>query len=242
MAAAWIGFAGGVLAAIISAIVAVRQRRSDERLAELNADLETAVHERNALLDQRITAEAVLARYSEPLAAAAYDLQSRLFNILSMGFFARHGDGTPRAEEALRTTVFRFAQYLGWTEILRRDVQFLSFPKREETREVAGLQLSIARCLLSDEGGHAMMIWSDQQRAIGEQMIVEEHGKVLCMGYARFTGCCDEVFGDWKERIRIEIVSPEAQPRLRDLQHLLCQLVSRLDPDGLRYPRLDLAG
>ena len=69
MAAAWIGFAGGVLAAIISAIVAVRQRRSDERLAQLNADLETAVHERNALIDQRITAEAVLARYSEPLAA-----------------------------------------------------------------------------------------------------------------------------------------------------------------------------
>jgi hypothetical protein len=30
------------------------------------------------------------------------------------------------------------------------------------------------------------MIWSDERRAIGERMMVEEHGKVLCMGYATF--------------------------------------------------------
>ena len=260
---AWIGFAGGVIAAIISAFVAVRQARGDERqgalrrelderlarlnhdfderLAKLDADLQTEVHERNALIDRDIDAEAVLARYRQPLAAAAYDLQSRLYNILSMDFFAKHGVNTPRADEAFMTTLFRFAQYLGWTEILRRDIQFLSFPKEDETKDVARLQFTIARCLLTDDYGHAMMIWNDQQRAIGERMIVEEHGKVLCMGYGRFRSCCDETFREWSERIRAEILDPEAQPRLRDLQHLLCQLVKKLDTEGLRDEDLELA-
>ena len=169
-------------------------------------------------------------------------MTSRAGSTTSSAWTSSPGTGRepPGRQEAFTTTLFRFAQYFGWTEILHRDVQFLSFPTREETREVASLQLRIARCLLSDERSHAMMIWSDQQRAIGEQMIVKEHGKVLCMGYARFTGCCDDVFGAWKERIRVEILSPEARPRLRELQHLLCQLVHRLDPDAVRYERLEL--
>jgi hypothetical protein len=44
---------------------------------------------------------------------------------------------------------------------------------------------------LTDKYGPALMIWSDVQRAIGERMIVEEHGKVLCMGYATFCDHCD---------------------------------------------------
>ena len=34
-----------------------------------------------------------------------------------------------------------------------------------------------------------MMIWSDEQRALGELMIVEQHGKVLCMGDAQHLLC-----------------------------------------------------
>ena len=81
MAAAWIGFAGGVLAAVVSGFVVMRRYR----------------------LEREPRAEEVLARYREPLAAAAYDLQSRLYNILELEFFEHYGSGE-RAEEALRTT------------------------------------------------------------------------------------------------------------------------------------------
>ncbi len=235
MAAAWIGFAGGLVAAVISAIVAVRQTRMAERLAQLNHDLDTEVHRRTAIIDRDLLAEDVLTRYREPLAAAAFDLQSHLYNILRMDFFDRYGDSHPRAEDALTTTLFRLAQYLGWTEILRRDIQFLSFPEDDDARRVAHLQSEISKCFLTHSYGQALMIWSDEQRAIGELMIVEEHGKVLCMGYATFRERCENTFAGWRERLRAELRDEAALTRLRDLQHLLCELVETLDKNRVRY-------
>lgn len=235
MTAAWIGFAGGVFAALLSTFVAIRQSRMDERLTRLNHDLELQLHAREALFDRDLRAEEVLGRYREPLAAAAFDLQSRLYNILRLDFFGKFGGAHARAEEALNTTLFRLAQYFGWTEILRRDIQFLSFPEAEETRRVAHLQWGIAKCFLSDDYGPALMIWADEQRAIGERMIAEADGKVLCMGYASFREQCDALFGPLCDRLRKEFPDPSAQARLRDAQHLLCELVETLDERRIRY-------
>jgi hypothetical protein len=235
MAVAWIGFAGGIIAAVISALVALRQARMDERLARLNVDFETEKHRRAAMIDRGLAAEDVLSRYREPLAAAAYDLQSRLYNILRLDFFDRYGQGTDRADEALTTTAFRVAQYFGWAEILRRDIQFLSFPEQDTTRKVTHLQAEIASHFLTHRYGEKMMIWGDEQRAIGERMIVEQHGTVLCMGYATFRDCCDSAFTPWSTRIKTEIGHETAQPRIQQVQHVLCDLVRALDPDQLRY-------
>jgi hypothetical protein len=237
MAAAWIGFAGGVTAALISAFVAVRQVRMTERVARLDRALEVEVHRADALFERDLQAEQVLRRYRQPLASAAFDLQSRLYNILRQGLFTAYGEDPVRGEEVLRTTVFRLAQYFGWTEILRRDIQFLSFPQDDQTRRVARLQSEIAKCLLSDGYGWALMIWSDEQRAVGERMVVEEHGRALCMGYARFSDHFEETFAPWRERLLIEIPQEAAQCRLRDVQHLLCELVETLDEHGVYYRR-----
>ena len=102
-----------------------------------------------------------------PLAAAAYDLQSRIYNILRMDFFGKWGNANEHSEDAITSTLFRLAQYFGWTEILRRKIQFLSFPEDEETRKVARLQSDIAHCFLTDSYGLTLMIWSDEQRARG---------------------------------------------------------------------------
>jgi hypothetical protein len=237
MTEAWIGFAGGLIAVLVSVFVALRQSQMDERLARLNHDLEAEVHRRTALFDRDLHAEEVLTRYREPLAAAAFDLQSRLYNILELGFLGTFGGAHPRAEEALRTTLFRLAQYFGWTEILRRDIQFLSFPEDDDTRRVAHLQSEIAKRFLDSGYGPALMIWSDEQRGIGERMIVEEHGKVLCMGYATFHEACDDTFAPWCERLRDELVHESAHDRLREVQHLLCDLVETLDDRRVRYTR-----
>jgi len=238
-APAWIGFAGGIIAAGVSATVAVRQARSSGELqadlARLNSELQAEVQARTALLERDLRAEEVLARYREPLAEAAFDLQSRLYNILCLDFFAKFGGDHERCEIAESTTLFRLAQYLGWTEILRRDIQFLSFPEADDTRRVSHLQFEIRRRLLTDGYGPTMMVWSDEQRAIGEQMIVEEHGKVLCMGYARFHADYPTRFAPWCERLRVDLRSSAATDRLRDVQHLLCELVETLDAHRVRY-------
>ncbi len=253
MAAAWIGFAGGVLAALISGAVALRQAKLADGqsemakdlarlqsemavgLARVQSDLDTERHRREAMIDRGLAAEDVLSRYREPLAAAAFDLQSRIYNILQLDFFGKYSNGNRRADDAITTTLFRIAQYFGWTEILRRDIQFLSFPEDDHTRRVAHLQSEIAKCFLTDRYGLALMIWSDEQRAIGEEMIVDEHGKVQCMGYARFREHCDDTFAVLCGRLRQEVGDTGVQTRLRDAQHLLCELVETLDGRRLRY-------
>jgi hypothetical protein len=240
MAAAWIGFAGGIAAVVVSALVAVRQSRMDERLAHVNHQLDVELARATALVDRDLRAEEVLTRYRQPLAAAAFDLQSRLYNILRLGFLDDFGEDHPRAEEAMRTTLFRIAQYFGWSEILRRDIQYLSFAEDDESRRVAGLQSEIAKRFLTDRHGPTLMIWADEQRAIGERMIVEEFGKVICMGYATFDEQCHTTFGSWLARVETELAASAAQQRLSEIQHLLCELVELLDPAHIRYAAADL--
>lgn len=64
----------------------------------------------------------MMSQVRDPLLWAAFDLQSRIFNIVDQ-FFLRayflHGSEEERAY-AKRSTVFVFAQYLAWMEIVRR--------------------------------------------------------------------------------------------------------------------------
>ena len=235
MAAAWIGFAGGIVATLVSALVAIRQQRQSADLAKLTSDLQVEVDARRLLFERELHAEEVLKRYREPLAAAAFDLQSRLYNILCLGFFATFGGDHERGATAEETTLFRLAQYFGWSEILRRDIQFLSFPEARDTQRVIELQAAIGKRFGTSADHPGLMIWTDEQRAIGERMIVEEHGKVLCMGYARFNEAYPTLLAPWCDRLRAELQSEAGWPRLRDLQHLLCELVETLDARRTRY-------
>ena len=255
MAVAWIGFAGAVIAALIAGAVAWRQSSLAQRQAEmadslarsqadtqrelvrLQSQLQTEGNERQTLFEREVHAADVLATYREPLAAAAYDLQSRMYNILCLDFFAKWGDVERRSDDAMVTTLFRLAQYFGWTEILRRRIQFLSFPEAEDTRKVAQLQSDIAQCFLTDRYGRSLMLWTDEQRALGEKMIVEANGDLLCMGYAQFRDESDSTFRVHCEWLRSEIGDPGVTDRLRDTQHLLCDLVETLDHRRVRYTR-----
>jgi hypothetical protein len=254
---AWIGLAGGVIGTAASGLIAVRQGRESQRLARLNgelqedlarlegrlqadlarlgSDLEVERHERAAQFDRGLRAEDVLARYREPLAVAAFDLQSRCYNLLRLDFLEKFGTSHERFGTAQKTTLFRFAQYFGWTEILRRNIQFLSFPTADETRKVIELQWMISRRFGTSEDHQGMMVWTDEQRAIGERMIIKEHDVVLCMGYARFEEEYPAHFEQWCEHLRAPLQAAEARPRLIELQRMLCELVRRLDPDGMRY-------
>lgn len=247
----WVAAIGGIGATLAGVIVALRQTGEARRLSKLNSsleadmarlhsDLQTERDERKAQMDRKLNAEDVLTRYREPLAAAAMDLQSRCYNIVHLDFFGKFGSGQERHDDALVTTLFRLAQYLGWTEILRREVQYLSFPEEDDTRRVAQLQSDITRRLASSDADEPLMIWADEQRAIGERMIVRDDGKTYCMGYARFRDDYDACFAALFRRTRPDLTDAAAQQRLRDVQRLLCQLVATLDPKHLRYSKEQL--
>jgi hypothetical protein len=160
---------------------------SEHEFQERLAELESQLREREARSAQEAEAEEVLTRYREPLVAVSYDLQRRLYNILARSFLRVYlKPGNEREDEAVESTLYRVGQYLGWTEILRRDIHFLKFREAHETRAVAELQAEIGHTFASDGYGHDFMLWQDEQRAIGELMIVRENGSLHCLGYASF--------------------------------------------------------
>ena len=79
------------------------------------------------------------------------------------------------------------------------------------------------------------MIWIDEQRAIGERMIVEHRHGVSCMGYATFCDRYDDCFARLLQRVIDDLDAPATTNRPREVQHGLCDLVGALDKNRLRY-------
>jgi hypothetical protein len=196
---------------------------------------------RSSTLTVRREAEAVLAKYREPLMAAAYELQGRLYNILELDFLAKNYVPTDSSKQtyALENTLYVVAQYFGWSEILRREIQFLSFSDSKRTRVVAACQRHIVEVFQSDDPalGRPFLVWRGEQRAIGERMITTERDELQCMGYASFVEHQEPAFRRWLARLHedLEQIADERNPRLRELQHALVDLVRELDPTRLRY-------
>jgi hypothetical protein len=190
-------------------------------------------------LQSRREAKAVLDRHREPLAAAAYELQARLHNILRNEFLENwvlKEDGA-RQRAAVESTLYVFAQFLGWKEIIRREVQFLRFATDHETRVVAGLLREITETFLDDGLGERFMIWRVEQRGLGERMIVRPDGRSTCMGYAEFM-VQRGAMAEWLDPIERDLrnLDDEGRRRLTALQHQLLELVRTLDPERIRYP------
>src|SRR5882757_194660 len=75
------------------------------------------------LAEQR---ERLMARYRDPLLHAAFELQSRLYNILKQEMFNTYVIGRQGKERdyALHHTAYLIAQYFGWSKVIRRELRF----------------------------------------------------------------------------------------------------------------------
>lgn len=192
-------------------------------------------------------AEAVLAKYSAPLLSAAFEFQARLYNILRLDFlptYYANGDEWQKTY-ALENTLFVIGQFFGWREILRREIQFLSYTDSEQTRVVARCLGFVTDRLQHDdpELGRPFLIWRGEQRAIGERMMVVGTDSVECLGYADFVEKQAPEFRRWFERISKDLTDIIKEPnrRLLEVQHALIDLIHELDPQGLHYPTETLA-
>jgi hypothetical protein len=220
-----------VLTAVIASIASLAVALVSARMAR-QGQRESAQDEREAEADQ------VLSRYRQPLTSAAFDLQSRLRNILANNFLGNYaGNEVERKLDAIHSTLFRLAQYFAWTEILRQESQFLDLREPEKTRSVSELQRGIAWTFASDDYGKEFMLWIDEQRGIGEMMISRAEGHTRCLGYATFSRNYEAEASRWLKQFEKDLVGGRAPQsrRLEEVQHLLCQLVRKLDPEGLRY-------
>lgn len=230
-----------VITALISAAVAIvsagfsawkaHTARRDAAAIEIAKRNEERLHQKRQLTD----------RYREPLVSAAYDLQSRCYNIVEQGMVERfmlHGTEAER-EYAVKSTAFVFCEYLCWTEIIRREINAIDLSEENSTRKLRELQMSVRDILLTDSIRGPFRIFAADQRGIGERMI-DDDGKPI--GYAAFS---DRVSSDPPDPVLTSVVRhaerlaselPLAAPRLLLLQNLLINMLDYLDPDHLRYP------
>lgn len=198
---------------------------------------------------RREALDALLSKYREPLVSAAYDLQSRLYNIVRghlLDIYHREGSESERFYTET-STLWILGQFLGWTEILRREVQFLDMGSAERNQTLRRRLEEVASALASDDPSipPSFRLFRADQRAIGEIMLVNraseaEARRTDCMGYAAF---CDRIespqverwFKSWRADIRAfpELDEPG---RLVLLQRALVDLIDYLDEDGSRFP------
>jgi hypothetical protein len=218
------------------------------------AALTTVVLTRRAAVRDRQQAAAELAlRYREPLLHAAFNLQTRLYNIASPRhrFLERFlANGTPaEAEYARLNTVYLVGQYLCWSEILRREGQFIDPVDLQRDREVMACMEQV-REVLSDSftfTDPTLRVFRGEQRAIGEVLLTKTDNpservgpRWDCLGYAAFVKALeDEDTARWFTTLledvdRLANGLDEHRKRLVALQHALLTLINLLDPGGDR--------
>jgi hypothetical protein len=229
--AVWAAIASAFAGGIVTAYGGALKRRHDReaRIAEL------------------------LARYRDPLLGAAFDLQSRLYNIVRGGFLEVYYAGVEPSDRAYAcdSTLWLIGQYLGWTEILRRDVQFLDLGEVSVNRRLQERLFGVVRAFASSDPGFgsAFRLFRSEQRAIGELMIgaADASGRTSCLGYADFSARRRAAPLDaWFSRLETDLDdlanAPQGHPRIFHLQRALVDLVDLLDGDRVRYPSLDVRG
>jgi hypothetical protein len=199
-------------------------------------------------------ADRLAVRFREPMIQAAFNLQSRLYNIARLNFLGLFltKDAATREEReyAVLNTVYLIGQYLGWVEVIRRESQYVDPRSRVRNREIVE-KLEQIRETFSDSlrlTDPTLRLFRGEQRAIGEVMLrpVDSADPGLprweCKGYGQFVEEHEtESVRRWFRRLENDISVIGKDPevhlyRLTQLQHDLVALIEVLDPDDERVP------
>ena len=93
-------------------------------------------------LKEALEKQKKVATYTEPLARACYDLQSRIFNVLKKNFLQAYLTGGTEKTKAYakNNTAYLIAQYMCWMELARKGIEFMDLGDDEKTRDLLSLQ------------------------------------------------------------------------------------------------------
>ncbi|HWR46392.1 MAG TPA: hypothetical protein VN327_02060, partial [Pseudonocardiaceae bacterium] len=153
-------------------------------------------------------------------------------------------------EYAILNTMYVFAQYFCWVEILRRESQFID-PRNDQRNRAVVAGLEAVRDTFTDSIGiqeKCFRLFRGEQRALGEMMLVPLEAlragapRWECLGYAPFVQSLeDEQMGRWFRSLREDIGEVAKNPgnrdgRLRLIQHRLMDIIDIVDPAAHKVP------
>jgi len=224
-----------VLAMLFSVLGVVLSGLFSARTARLSNEIREEADKRK----EEQSALAAAQRVYEPLAQAAAELQSRIYNIVETGWVALtkryegHGDYT------VVSTAFLFAHYFGWIEARRQSV-LNSSGKGGRDDEVQDQIDGVLKILRRADDSDGFCFFSAEQRAIGELMffweIVPDNGLRIphVQGYAWFSKLYrdDSDFRKWFAPVDAGMarVAQGDNSRLIAIQQALVNLILELDP------------
>jgi hypothetical protein len=218
--------------------LAQKQHEFDTRLAQFQDALE-----REAKVEERaLDAQQALERFSMPLQLAAEDLGHRISNIRTGSFLVYVDEPNRRREIAVLGTIYRFARFFATLEMLYDQAEFLILERqlRGDSRKESVVQTlaAIGRAFASDRydlvddqdlPASQLMIWREEQRAMGELARVGDRDAVV--GFATFATRAAGEDARWFANLKNDLeagAAPESQ-RLELIQSLLAKLVRLLD-------------
>ncbi len=183
--------------------------------------------------------------YSEPLARAAFDLQSRIYDIVRNNIaecYINNND-LRRTTYFIENTTFLVAQFFCWMEMTRQEINFIQLRSVGETRALLRCQDKIYAVWGAGDMPQEFRIFAGEQRAIGESLIRGESENTTCMGYGAFLKAFPHGESSLIDHVRADVAClPStlkfASERLTKIQHLLIDVIDVIDPDNLRFPPL----
>jgi hypothetical protein len=212
------------------------------------ARLSDRLDERRDARSKEERAAELRAHYRDPLLGAIFDLQSRLYNILAKDFLVRYlPEGEGLREYAIDNTLYVIAEYLGWVDIIRREIQFLDLGAEAANREWLGALEGVREILARDDIDATLRIFRGEQRAIGEvaTVAVEDPAGIRrheTIGYAEFVARrAQPDFNRWFEQLEGDLLRLADQPgehvvRAAGLHDALIDALEIMDPDCRRFP------
>jgi hypothetical protein len=201
--------------------------------------------------DRVAAAEASAVKFREPLIQAAFNLETRLYNILKQDFLGRFLLSDVAVQDrdyAVDNTLYVLGQYFCWVEIIRRESQYMD-PRDPRRNRAVGTQLEEIRDVFASSErfeDSVFRLFRGEQRALGEVMLApvpEPHDGLPrweCLGYAAFvTALRNDEFGRWFTQLSEDITAVAKEPdlhrdRLVRAQNALVGLIEVLDPAGDR--------
>jgi len=223
-------------------------------ISTTGAIVSVAISRRAAREERLSAAEELTRKFREPLLQATSNLQTRIYNIVELDFFGRFlgADSTDSEKEyTVLHTMYVFARYFCWLEIVRRESQYLDPRDAGISSAVAAGLEDIAETFADsrDIQEKFFRLFRGEQRALGEVMLVPAEAPTPgaprwdCLGYASFVRSLeDEQMARWFRRLREDIGEFAKNPanrdgRLRLIHQRLMDIIDILDPDARRVPR-----
>jgi hypothetical protein len=217
-----------VASVVVTGLFSVRTQRLSH---ELDAEREQRAEELSAIK----AAE----RVYEPLAQAAAELQSRIYNLVETGWIGTQKRYASHGDYAVASTAFLFAHYFGWIEA-RRQAVLSSSGEGGRDLSVQRLIDDVLKTLRRSEDSEGFLFFTTEQRAIGELMLTWDSIPETAVRIPRVSGYAgfvrryrhEEEFRAWFTSIDtgLDLVSKGDVRRLADIQRALVALIDELDP------------